>query len=141
MLNVSDEILIRTDGGSNPNPGNAGCAFTVEQEGKLLCAHCEYVGIKTNNQAEYMALIMAIEYVKSNSMLKKKDILVLSDSQLLVNQMNGEYKVKSEEIKILWSKVMKLIAGMSVTFKWISRDENHVSDFLVRFVRGEKHLE
>ncbi len=138
MLNVSDKIIIKTDGGANPNPGRAGCAFVIEKDGRMLVAHCEYIDIATNNQAEYIALIRALEYARSY--LDRKDILVMSDSQLLIKQMKGEYKIRSQSIKTLWSKARELMDGINIKFEWMSRDENGTADFLVRFVRGEKHL-
>ncbi len=139
MSNVSDDIIVRTDGGSNPNPGPTGIAFVVEENGKIRCAHCEYIGIATNNEAEYIAILMALEYSKVH--FPRKSIRILSDSQLVVSQMKGEYKVKANNLLSIREKIVELSKGMKVEFEWNERKENKIADFLVRFVRGERGIE
>ncbi len=139
MSSVSDDIIVRTDGGSNPNPGPAGSAFIVEEDGKIRCAHCEYIGIATNNEAEYMAILMALEYLKTH--FSQKNIKILSDSQLVVRQMKGEYKVKAGNLLSIREKIYELSKGMKVEFEWNERKENKIADLLVRFVRGERGIE
>lgn len=133
---MSDKITIRTDGGANPNPGRAGSAFTIEKNGKIICAHCEYSIFMTNNEAEYTALLMAVEYAKAH--FEKALIEVISDSELLVKQMNGEYKIKSSKLIQIKSKIDELSKGMKMEFKWNGRDKNKIADGLVRFIREGK---
>lgn len=133
---MSDKITIRTDGGANPNPGRAGSAFTIEKNGKIICAHCEYSIFMTNNEAEYTALLMAVEYAKTH--FEKALIEVISDSELLVKQMNGEYKIKSSKLIQIKSKIDELSKGMKMEFKWNGRDKNKIADGLVRFIREGK---
>ncbi len=136
MLNLQNKVIVRTDGGANPNPGRAGIAFTIEKNGKLKCAYCEVVeGKITNNEAEYMALLKALEFVSKN--FPDSEVLVLSDSQLIVRQMNGEYKVKAKNLlKIKWN-IDKLKEKMNFKIEWNGRKENKLADHLVRLVRGE----
>jgi len=136
---VSDDIIVRTDGGSNPNPGPAGIAFVIEENGKLKCAHCEYIGVATNNEAEYMAILMALEYLKDH--FPGKHIRIISDSQLVINQMKGEYKVKADNLLSIKKEIDKLSKKMRLEFEWNERKENKIADRLVRFARGEMEIE
>jgi ribonuclease HI len=81
----------------------------------------EDVGDVTNNQAEYMALIKALEMVRGRG-LKKIDIY--SDSELLVKQVKGEYKVRDPNLKTYYFRVMKLLRGLDVTLRWVPREDN-----------------
>ena len=139
MSKVLVDIVVRTDGGSNPNPGPSGVAFTVEEKGKLKCAHCEYIEMATNNEAEYIAIVMALEYLKAH--FPKKRVKILSDSQLVISQMKGEYKVKANNLLSIREKIDDLLKGMKVEFEWNERKENKIADRLVRFVRGEIGIE
>lgn len=133
---MSDKITIRTDGGSNPNPGPAGSAFIIEQNGRMICAHCEYSAQMTNNEAEYTAVLMAVEYAKAH--FEKAPIEVMSDSELLVKQMKGEYKIKSANLISIKTKIDALLKGMKIEFEWNGRDKNKIADGLVRFIREGK---
>lgn len=135
MLNVSDKITVRVDGGANPNPGNAGIAFTIEKEGKIRYLYSEFIDYATNNEAEYLALVKALEFVKEN--FPKAKLLVLSDSQLMVRQLNGEYKIRSKKLCKLKEKIDELLGQMDFEIKWNERKENKLADYLVRLIRGE----
>ncbi|BBJ28896.1 ribonuclease H [Athalassotoga saccharophila] len=133
---MRDKVVVRTDGGSNPNPGRAGIAFTIEKDGKLKCAYCEVVeGKITNNEAEYIALFKALDFVSKN--FPDSEILVLSDSQLMVRQMKGEYRVRSKNLLKIKRDVDELIEKMNFKIEWNGRNENKLADHLVRLVRGE----
>ena len=136
MLNLRDKIIVRTDGGSNPNPGRAGIAFTVERDGRLKCAYCEVVeGKITNNEAEYLALLKALQFVSKN--FPDSEVLVLSDSQLIVRQIKGEYKVRSKNLLKIKRDIDELIGRMNFKIEWNGRQENKLADHLVRLARGE----
>ncbi len=127
---------MRTDGGSNPNPGRAGIAFTVERDGRLKCAYCEVVeGKITNNEAEYLALLKALQFVSKN--FPDSEVLVLSDSQLIVRQIKGEYKVRSKNLLKIKRDIDELIGRMNFKIEWNGRQENKLADHLVRLARGE----
>ncbi len=130
-----NDIVIRTDGGALRNPGPAASAFVIEDGKRIICLHSEYIGIATNNEAEYKAVIMALKYVKKFNTQK---ISIFSDSQLVVKQLNGEYKVKAAGIIPLWSMAKKLIGEMNASIDWVPRDENKLADSLVGKVRGKE---
>jgi len=134
---VLDEVVIRTDGGAEGNPGPAASAFVVENGGRIVCVHSEYIGVATNNQAEYKALLMALRYVKKNFF--KKKVKLFSDSQLMIKQLKGEYRVKSSNLVSMWSEARELIGKMDISLEWVKRDENYLADSLVKMVRKVKH--
>jgi len=100
------ELQIYSDGASRGNPGISAIAFMiVTEDGKLLKRYSKYVGIRTNNQAEYEALICALE---AASPLTDQEVTCYMDSELVVKQLNGEYQVRNPELKTLWFKVQEL---------------------------------
>jgi ribonuclease HI len=125
-----------TDGGAIENPGRAASAFAIEEDGKLICVHSEYVGISTNNVAEYKAVIMALNYVKEH--FETAHFVLQSDSQLVVRQLSGEYKVKAKNLLPLWQEAKALVEDLNVKLRWVPREENRIADFLVGMIgRGE----
>ena len=133
---MSDDVIVRTDGGAQGNPGPAASAFIVENGKRIVCLHSEYIGLATNNQAEYTALVMALEYVQMN--FPKRKIKVFTDSQLMVRQLKGEYRVKSPNLIPIWSKARELVEKLNVSLEWIKRDKNRLADSLVEIIRGVK---
>ncbi len=113
--------IIYTDGGSRGNPGRAGIGFVIwDSKYKKIAEHKEYIGITTNNVAEYTALIKGLEKCKS---VTKEEVSVFMDSELIVRQMQGKYKVKTEHIKPLFSQVKKLeLSFKKVTFTHVPRE-------------------
>ncbi|NQU82548.1 MAG: ribonuclease HI family protein [Parcubacteria group bacterium] len=124
-----DKIIVYIDGGSRGNPGPA--AFGVAFPNKK---YSEFLGRTTNNEAEYKGLIFALKKAKSlygKDKVKNMEIEVRSDSELLVKQMNGEYKVKNEGIQ----KLFLIAWNLTIDFKklkivHILREENKVADAL-----------
>ncbi len=102
---VSGAVL-RTDGGSRGNPGPAGAGFVIEQDGAIICRGGRFLGSQTNNVAEYEALIWGLENV---SALGFSDVTVFADSELLVKQINGQYRVKNEGLKPLFTRTMQVL--------------------------------
>jgi ribonuclease HI len=95
--------MVFSDGGARGNPGPAAIAYIIQSEtGETLTTNARYVGVCTNNQAEYKALLASLE---SKTALKADTVTCYSDSELVVKQLNGEYRVKNEELKELWRKV------------------------------------
>lgn len=121
-------LNIFTDGASRGNPGHSGAGVAIYQDKVLLDTISLYLGKKTNNEAEYLALIAALEFVKEHKLNGK--INIFADSQLLVKQMKGEYKVKAPTIIPLFGRVNGLVFGLDIKYYWIRREENMVADSL-----------
>jgi len=101
------ELVIYTDGGSRGNPGSAGCGFVIEDSaGEEICSKGVYLGKCTNNVAEYQGLIKALEEIDKPSECSVK---IFCDSQLMERQINGQYKVKSPNIRPCYEKAMGLL--------------------------------
>jgi len=99
-------IFTNSDGGSRGNPGPGACAAIVRREGEILTKYSKFLGkFLTNNQAEYEGLIMALELA---SKITDGDIICVLDSELVVKQLMGEYKVKDKKLLPLFLKVQKL---------------------------------
>ena len=129
-------FLIHTDGGSRGNPGPAAFGVVIESvSAGWRKEYGEYIGEATNNVAEYSAGIFALKKLKSligSKKAKEGSVEVHADSELLVKQLNGEYKIKEENIRGLFLDVwnMKLDFG-GVVFKHIPREQNHGADKMV----------
>jgi ribonuclease HI len=105
--------MIFSDGGARGNPGPAAIAFLIlSEKGQVLIANSRYVGSRTNNQAEYEALITALE---SAVTLHAEQVICHLDSELVVKQLNGEYTVKNSELKKLWIKIQELSKRLKKT--------------------------
>jgi ribonuclease HI len=125
-----ENLKIFTDGGARGNPGPAGIgAVAYGEDGAVVFEVSEYVGETTNNQAEYRALIAALEKAKD---IGAKRIDVFMDSELIVKQMNREYRVKHQDLAPLFLKVHNLTLFFeNVKFCHIPRAENKHADRLV----------
>jgi ribonuclease H / adenosylcobalamin/alpha-ribazole phosphatase len=124
------ELIINCDGGSRGNPGPAAYGYVLEAEdGTVLAAHGETIGIATNNVAEYSALIAGLEKARE---LAVDEVEVVSDSELMVKQMRGEYRVKNEALQELWQRASRLARGFrDVTYTAVRREHNELADRLV----------
>ncbi len=126
------KMIIYTDGGSRGNPGDAAIGVVFPD---LQKEYGEAIGKTTNNIAEYSALIFALKKAKQlvgKEKAKGTDVEVRSDSELMVSQLNGEYKVRDEDLKPLFIEVWNLKQDFgSVTFKHVRREENKRADALV----------
>jgi ribonuclease HI len=121
---------LSTDGGARGNPGPAAYGYVLEAEdGTVLAAHGEKIGIATNNVAEYSALIAGLEKALE---LGVEEVEVVSDSELMVKQMRGEYRVKNEALQELWSRAGKLARQLgNVSYNAVRREHNELADRLV----------
>jgi ribonuclease HI len=119
-----------TDGGSRGNPGPAAYGYVLEaDDGTLLAAHGERIGVATNNVAEYRALIAGLEKALE---LGLDEVGVVSDSELLVKQMTGEYRVKNEALKQLNSEAERVARRIGdVSYRAVRREHNELADRLV----------
>jgi len=118
---------VAIDGGARGNPGEAGCGIVLEVGGRRE-EHTVYLGITTNNVAEYAALLAALERAH---LLGLEELAVRSDSQLLVEQMNGGYRVKAPHLKPLWLRARTLAAGLRrFAITHVPRERNRIADAL-----------
>jgi ribonuclease H / adenosylcobalamin/alpha-ribazole phosphatase len=121
---------LSTDGGARGNPGPAAYGYVLEtDDGTVLAAHGEAIGTATNNVAEYRALVAGLEKAVE---LGVDEVEVVSDSELLVKQMRGEYKVKNEALRDLSSAAAGLARQLGkVTYTAVRREHNELADRLV----------
>jgi ribonuclease H / adenosylcobalamin/alpha-ribazole phosphatase len=121
---------LSTDGGARGNPGPAAYGYVLEtDDGTVLAAHGEAIGTATNNVAEYRALVAGLEKALE---LSVDEVEVVSDSELLVKQMRGEYKVKNEALRELSLEAARLARQLrSVSYTAVRREHNELADRLV----------
>lgn len=121
---------LSTDGGARGNPGPAAYGYVLEtDDGTVLAAHGEKIGVATNNVAEYSALIAGLGKALE---LGVGEVDVLSDSELMVKQMRGEYRVKNEALRELFLEASRLARRLgSVTYTAVRREHNTLADRLV----------
>ena len=122
-------VKIYTDGASRNNPGQSGIGIVImDGNNKIVAQKAEYIGIATNNVAEYKAVISGLELAKN---IGAKEVSLFADSQLLVRQLTGEYRVKNEGLQPLYRSVKALINEFSVfNAEHIPRTENLIADKL-----------
>ncbi len=129
---MSEKIIMYTDGGSRNNPGPAAIGVYVETLSKK---YGECIGIKTNNEAEYAALIFGLKKAKAligKDKIKKCEIECRLDSELVVKQLNHEYKLKEKHIQDFFIEIWNLTLDFGkVTFVHIPREKNKIADALV----------
>ncbi len=138
------KIIIYTDGGSRGNPGPAaiGVVFCNEK-GQTIKDYSKFLGKKTNNEAEYEAVIFALKKFKQlfgKKIAKNSEVELKSDSELLVKQLKGEYKILDSKIQALFLTTWNLkLDFKKVKFKAINREKNKQADMLVnQALDGEK---
>lgn len=132
-------LQVYTDGGSKGNPGPAAIGGVAYLDKKIIFKFREDIGVATNNDAEYKAVIKAYKKIKEltnsrvNELNKINIIEFNSDSQLLVNQLNGLYKVKNGRIReyIMQIKILEQEVKIPVSYQYIPREKNQVADDLV----------
>jgi ribonuclease HI len=130
-------LVVRTDGASRGNPGHAAAGVVVETpEGELVAQGKRYLGVMTNNQAEYRALILALKAVAHYHPAR---VSVYMDSELVVKQMTGVYKVNDGPLKDLWDEACALVAALpAVTFTHVLRGANTQADRLANEALDER---
>ncbi len=138
-----EKIIIFTDGASRGNPGPAalGAVICNEKE-EVIKKYFQAIGRATNNEAEYQAVIFALKKIKllfGKNKAKKLSVLVKSDSELLVSQLIGKYKIKEENIKNLFIQVWNLKTELGkVDFQSIPREQNKGADGLANQALNEQ---
>ena len=124
------KVTIEADGGSRGNPGPAGYGVRIEDEhGTLVNEFNGFLGTSTNNVAEYNGLLAALRYAQQHGY---RAVRIKSDSELLVKQMRGEYRVKNEALRDLSARASRLAREVgSVSYKAVRREQNKLADQLV----------
>ena len=127
---MQNTVKIFTDGGSRGNPGPAGIGYVIQNsDGQDIETGCKYIGIKTNNEAEYMALILALTQAKK---MQVETVNIFADSELMIKQLKKEYKVKQEHLKKLLEQAESIVKTFSgITYTHIKRELNKQADLLV----------
>jgi len=123
------EIIAHIDGGSRGNPGPAAYGVSIETTGgEPVTAFGKFLGVATNNFAEYQGLLAALEYALNHSYRRLR---VLTDSELMARQISGQYKVRSHDLKPLYDKARGLIARLeSFSIRHVYREQNREADRL-----------
>jgi ribonuclease HI len=126
---LKNKTIIYTDGGSRGNPGPSALGVVIEDErGKILKEYSHYLGEATNNQAEYEAVIFALQKAKQ---MKIKELEIRTDSELIGKQLLGEYKIKDPDLQPLFIKAWNLrLDYEKVNIKIIPREQNKKADKL-----------
>ena len=124
-----DKLVLFFDGAARNNPGPAGAGIVIKRNDTTIGTYGFYLGNKTNNQAEYLALLLGIiiikKYLKPN-----EELTIYGDSELLVQQMTGRYRVKNPILQQLFNAVYILSKDIPITFKHIRRINNSIADKL-----------
>ena len=132
-------LTVYTDGGSRGNPGPSGIGVVIRDDrGRTVKNLSKYIGETTNNVAEYSALIYGLQEAL---ILRADEVIINTDSELLVRQLKGEYKIKDPQLKILYGQVEHLLTGFaSYEIRHIARSENKGADRLADKAIGQETL-
>lgn len=131
-------LILRTDGASRGNPGHAAAGIVIETpNGEIAARGKLYLGVMTNNQAEYRALILGLKAVAH---YHPALVRVYMDSDLIVNQMRGTYKVRHPDLEPLWREAHELVKALpAVTFDHVPRAQNTLADQLANEALNERN--
>jgi len=134
---MKETITINFDGGSRGNPGPAGVGIVLSAEdGTPLITRGKFIGTATNNVAEYMALILGL---REAAKLGAKKVLIRGDSELIIKQMRGDYRVKNPALKQLFDQAQTLAGGFdSITFEHNLRHHNSLADRLANLAMDRR---
>ena len=132
----TEKLIVYTDGGARGNPGPAALGVVIrDSKGNLIKKYGEALGIKTNNEAEYAAVISALKKIKAlygGKKIKKMSVEVRADSEFVVRQLNGEYKIEEERLFPPFIKVWNLKMDFGkISFTHVPREKNREADRMV----------
>lgn len=138
-LSWPKRVIIHTDGASRGNPGPASIGVHVlSSEDETIYEYGETLGIQTNNYAEYMAVLKALQLAVTHQV---ESLVLKSDSQLLIRQLIGQYKVKSETLRPIYEQCMQMARELpEVEFLHVRREDNRRADELANHVLDGKSL-
>jgi ribonuclease HI len=124
------KFVVYTDGASRSNPGDSAAGYIIFKDNIEVARNAIYIGKQTNNYAEYTAVMNALLWCKENcDNAKSCNIELYSDSQVIIKQLNLEYKVKSEKLFEMNAKVREIVKSfMQVKFANLPRENEHISD-------------
>jgi ribonuclease HI len=138
----ADVLTIHIDGAARGNPGPAGAGVIIERAGALPIKKGIFLGEKTNNQAEYFALAYALFLIKNLSLPEETynqiELIIYSDSELLIRQMNKVYKVKDKNLALIKSNIDAALHGIHHTFIHVTRENNKEADQLANHAIDKK---
>lgn len=140
------KIFVNTDGGSRGNPGPAGIGVVFyDQDEKEINSHRECIGIGTNNEAEYSAIIRALKILLKSNWFDQNDsdrgeVVCRLDSQLVVEQINGRYKIKQPHLQVFNDEIKNLLSEFQteISFIHVRREQNKRADQLVNMALDEE---
>jgi probable phosphoglycerate mutase len=137
-MSVPSNLIIEADGGSRGNPGIAGSGACVinADTGEVVLEISKFIGVATNNVAEYLALVAGLE--GAYSLNPEARILVRMDSKLVIEQMAGRWKIKHPDMQQLGARVQKIVSGKPIRWQWIPREENSRADALANKAMDEQ---
>ncbi|MGC2573371.1 MAG: ribonuclease HI family protein [Candidatus Nitrosopolaris sp.] len=128
-------LSIHIDGASRGNPGHSGIGIVITKDNGKIAEYKEFIGMKTNNQAEYIALKKALEIASTID----DEITVLSDSELVINQRTHHYKVRNKQLKVLFREISNLEKYFrTVIYRHIPREVNAYADSLANQAIDER---
>ena len=126
---TSNKWELRVDGASRGNPGQSGAGIYIKKNSEDFYKDGFFLGTRTNNEAEYLAVLIGVLVLKKD-IKKGEHLTIISDSQLLICQFNGSYRVKKPELKVLNDAVVQQLQGIYCTFVHVERAYNAVADAL-----------
>ncbi len=133
---ASDWYSLYTDGASKGNPGQAGAGIVIISPNGSIFKKCFYLGKKTNNEAEYHALILGLKEACKQGI---KNLHIYLDSQLVVRQIQGDYKIKASHLRALYQEVKKLLNKFTYQIYHIKRENNKLADKLANYAIANKN--
>ncbi|MCF7900485.1 ribonuclease HI family protein [Candidatus Babeliales bacterium] len=120
---------LRVDGACRGNPGSSGAGVYIKKDGQDFIKKGFYLGKGTNNRAEYLAFLIGVFYLKKE-MKKEDSVILMSDSQLVIRQLEGIYCIKNVHLKVFYTAICNELSSLKHSFKHIEREYNTVADML-----------
>lgn len=135
---IFEEVEIFTDGGSRGNPGDAAIGYVIKSMGESIYQYAEEIGIQTNNVAEYQAVLSALKKARTYDIT---EVTLYMDSQLVERQLNGVYKVKNEDLRVLYNQIMEELKFFKkYKIIHVKREQNKLADKLVNMALDKQQI-
>lgn len=130
MVNEARRVVLYVDGGARGNPGPSGIGVVItDAQGNELVRANDYIGVATNNTAEYRALLLGLERARA---LGAREVEIVNDSELVARQVTGQYRVKSADLRPLHAEAMRALEAFERwSIRSVLRDQNELADALV----------